>query len=141
MMGIELVGEMEDLLLDKLDKQKKCLSFYEFLDESVRQDLIVGTFNQIDNICMEIQSIDLVFVSKLEKLKRMYSVCDLNDLPLSVQKSFIIIKKAVVKIAEYERLLGDLKKNSQEFKSQVSRNFLDSSRKASAASAYKNIIK
>jgi hypothetical protein len=150
MLGMMLIKEMEDLLLDKLDSQECCLKFYDQIDVAVRQDLLIKIFDEIDRLERDIQSIDLLFLSKFDKLKKMNYVDDINDikrigenntLSETEKQSLKVIKKAIVLISERERMLENSKKETQEIRLQTEMNLKNKSRENKAYSAYRNINK
>lgn len=147
MLGLTLIREIEDLLLDKLDRQVKCLKFYDQIDKDIRQDLLLNIFDEIDRLEQDIQSIDLLFLSKFEKFKVMNSVDDINSivqietLTEDEKHSLILIKKAIILIAQRERELDTSKKETQEFRLQTESDLKKRSRENKAYSAYRNINK
>lgn len=150
MLGLTLIREIEDLLLDKLDRQENCLKFYNQIDKDVRQDLLLKIFDEIDRLEQDMQSIDLLFLSKFEKFKVMNSVDDINDIKSIVdmetlkedeKHSLILIQKAVVLIAQRERALDTSKKETQEIRLQTESDLKKKSRENKAYSAYRNINK
>jgi hypothetical protein len=147
MLGLTLIREIEDLLLDKLDRQENCLKFYDQIDKDVRQDLLLKIFDEIDRLEQDIQSMDLLFLSKFEKFKVMNGVDDINAIVQietlgEVEKlSLSLIKKAIILIAQRERELDTSKKETQEFRLQTESDLKKRSRENKAYSAYRNINK
>lgn len=150
MLGLTLIREIEDLLLDKLDRQENCLKFYEQIDKDIRQDLLLKIFDEIDRLEQDMQSIDLLFLSKFEKFKVMNSVDDINDIKSIVdmetlkedeKHSLILIQKAIILIAERARALDTSKKETQEIRLQTESDLKKKSRENKAYSAYRNINK
>ena len=147
MLGLTLIREIEDLLLDKLDRQENCLKFYDQIDKDIRQDLLLKIFDEIDRLEQDIQSIDLLFLSKFEKFKVMNGVDDINaivqieTLTEDEKHSLILIKKAIILIAQRERELDTSKKETQEFRLQTESDLKKRSRENKAYSAYRNINK
>ena len=141
MLGLTLIREIEDLLLDKLDRQENCLKFYEQIDKDIRQDLLLKIFDEIDKLEQDIQSIDLLFLSKFEKFKVMNGVDDINDIKSIEKHSLTLIKKAIILIAERERALDTSKKETQEIRLQTESDLKKKSRENKAYSAYRNINK
>jgi hypothetical protein len=147
MLGLTLIREIEDLLLDKLDRQENCLKFYDQIDKDVRQDLLLKIFDEIDRLEQDIQSMDLLFLSKFEKFKMMNGVDDINEvtqietLGEAEKLSLSLIKKAIILIAQRERELDTSKKETQEFRLQTESDLKKRSRENKAYSAYRNINK
>jgi hypothetical protein len=147
MLGLTLIREIEDLLLDKLDRQENCLKFYDQIDKDVRQDLLLKIFDEIDRLEQDIQSMDLLFLSKFEKFKVMNGVDDINaivqieTLGEAEKLSLSLIKKAIILIAQRERELDTSKKETQEFRLQTESDLKKRSRENKAYSAYRNINK
>ena len=150
MLGLTLIREIEDLLLDKLDRQETCLKFYEQVDVSIRQDLLLKIFDEIDRLEHDIQAMDLLFLSKFEKFKVMNGVNDVNDIKSIVEietmnedekNSLKLIKKAIILIAQRERALETSKKETQEIRLQTESDLKKKTRENKAYSAYRNINK
>lgn len=150
MVGMVLIKEIEDLLLDKLDKQESCLKFYEQVDPSVREDVLLKTFDQIDRLEHDIQSMDLLFLSKFDKFKVLNNVDDINNIQSIVEigalqeterQSLKLIKKAVALIAQRERALETSKNETQDLRLKMESNVKKTSRETKAYSAYRNINK
>ena len=150
MVGMVLLKEIEDLLLDKLDKQESCLKFYEQVDSSVREDVLLKTFDQIDRLEHDIQSMDLLFLSKFDKFKLLNNVDDINNIQSIVEigtlqeterQSLNLIKKAVALIAQRERALETAKNETQDLRLKMETNVKKTSRDTKAYSAYRNINK
>lgn len=141
MLGLTLIREIEDLLLDKLDRQESCLKFYEQVDASIRQDLLLKIFDEIDRLEHDIQSMDLLFLSKFEKFKVMNGVDDINDIKRIEKHSLTLIKKAIILIAQRERALQTSKNETQEIRLQTESDLKKKSRENKAYSAYRNINK
>ena len=147
MVGSALLKEIEDLLLDKLDKQESLIQFFEQVDGSIRQEMLIKIFDTIDQLESEIQSMDLLFLSKFDKFKTLNGVKDINDgiaieaLQESEKQSLKLIKNAVKFIAERERALEAFKNETQEIKLNTDISAKKTSRENKAHSAYKNINK
>ncbi|HSN65392.1 MAG TPA: hypothetical protein VLS94_02075 [Fusibacter sp.] len=147
MLGLTLIREIEDLLLDKLDRQENCLKFYDQIDKDIRQDLLLKIFDEIDRLEQDIQSMDLLFLSKFEKFKVMNGVDDINEvtqietLGEAEKRSLSLIKKAIILIAQRERALDTSKKETQEIRLQTVSDLKKKSRENKAYSAYRNINK
>lgn len=147
MLGLTLIREIEDLLLDKLDRQENCLKFYDQIDKDIRQDLLLKIFDEIDRLEQDIQSMDLLFLSKFEKFKVMNGVDDINEvaqietLGEAEKLSLSLIKKAIILIAQRERALDTSKKETQEIRLQTESDLKKKSRENKAYSAYRNINK
>ncbi len=150
MVGMVLLKEIEDLLLDKLDKQESCLKFYEQVDPSVREDVLLKTFDQIDRLEHDIQSMDLLFLSKFDKFKVLNNVDDINNIQSIVEigtlqeterQSLKLIKKAVALIAQRERELETAKNETQDLRLKMESNVKKTNREIKAYSAYRNINK
>jgi len=137
----EIIRELEDLLFDKLKRQEKCLNYYELIDDSVRQELLIRTFERIEDELQEIQKIDLLFLSKFDKLKQSYAIKSLDELPIQERKAFEMIQNAVVLASKRFDDLEAYKMSTKAQKTNVQKEFLIENRKASAMSAYKNINK
>ena len=147
MLGLTLIREIEDLLLDKLDRQENCLKFYDQIDKDIRQDLLLKIFDEIDRLEQDIQSMDLLFLSKFEKFKVMNCVDDISEvaqietLGEAERLSLSLIKKAIILIAQHERALDTSKKETQEIRLQTESDLKKKSRENKAYSAYRNINK
>lgn len=147
MLGLTLIRDIENLLLDKLDRQENCLKFYEQIDNDIRQDLLLRIFDEIDRLEQDIQAIDLLFLSKFEKFKVMNGVDDINaiaqigTLKADEKDSLTLIKKAIILIAQRERELDTSKKETQEIRLQTESVLKKKIRENKAYSAYRNINK
>lgn len=147
MLGLTLIRDIENLLLDKLDRQENCLKFYEQIDNDIRQDLLLRIFDEIDRLEQDIQAIDLLFLSKFEKFKVMNGVDDINaiaqigTLKADEKDSLTLIKKAIILIAQRERALDTSKKETQEIRLQTESVLKKKIRENKAYSAYRNINK
>ena len=136
-----LIQEIEDLLFEKLKRQEKCLNYYALIDDSVRQELLVRTFERIDFERDEIQKIDLQFLSKFEKVKQLYDIKALEELEAAERKSFEMAQNAVTLASKRHADLEALRVETDVLRGSVQKEFLIESRKATAVSAYKNINK
>lgn len=141
MTGSEMVLEMESLLLAKLEAQEQCLRYYELIDESVRKELLIKTFETIDALCDDIQKLDILFVSKLDSYKSVYGIKDLGELGDAARLVFTIVKKQVLKAAENDGALSDFKQKTAELKMELKRDKMTGSQIKAAASAYNKINK
>lgn len=136
-----LIQEIEDLLFDKLKRQEKCLNYYALIDDSVRQELLIRTFERIDVERGEILKIDLQFLSKYEKVKQLYGIKALEELAEGERKSFEMVQNAVTLASKRQAELETLRLDTDGVRGSVQKEFLIESRKATAVSAYKNINK
>lgn len=136
-----LMQEIEDLLFDKLKRQEKCLNYYALIDDSVRQELLIRTFERIDLERDEIQKIDLQFLSKYEKVKQLYGIKALEELAEGERKSFEMVQNAVTLASKRHAELESLRLETDVLRGSIQKEFLLGNRKATAVSAYKNINK
>lgn len=141
MTGIEIIQEMETLLAAKIEAQEKLVGYYGLIDESVRKVLLENTFDKIDGLMEDIQKLDILFVSKLEKYKTLNGVKDLGELGGGGRKSFIEVKKLVLKAAENDVILSALRDETETLKVGLKRDKIMGSQMSSAASAYNKINK
>lgn len=141
MTSVEIIQEMETLLVAKIEAQEKLIGYYGLIDESVRKVLLENTFDKIDGLMEDIQKLDILFVSKLEKFKALNGVKDLGELSGDGRKSFIEVKKLVLKAADYDVILGKLRDETETLKAGVRRDKIMGSQMSSAASAYNKINK
>lgn len=141
MESVALIEEIEDLLFDKLKRQEKCLKYYELIDDSVRSELLIRTFDKIDHELEEILKIDLQFLTKFDKLKRQYGIKTLDELPTEGRNVFEMIQNAVVLTSKRQNALDVCKTEASPYRDGIQKAFLDENRKAFVASAYKNINK
>lgn len=141
MMKNELIIEMEDLLLEKIEKQNRCLSFYNTLDDSVRADLCSAIFRSIDEELVQIRHLDLVFVSKLEKFKNHQNVSDLSELKREALDEFAMVKKAVNKILDSDEKLNAYFDSTYFLRVKAKKEAQDQVKKLRMTSAYRNINK
>lgn len=141
MTSVEIIQEMETLLAAKIEAQEKLIGYYGLIDESVRKVLLENTFDKIDGLMEDIQKLDILFVSKLEKFKVLNGVKDLGELSVDGRKSFIEVKKLVLKAAENDVILGKLRDETEALKAGVRRDKIMGSQMSSAASAYNKINK
>ncbi|MDH8678609.1 hypothetical protein QE109_10650 [Fusibacter bizertensis] len=141
MMKSELIIEMEDLLLEKIERQNRCLSLYKTLDDSVRADLCSAIFRSIDEEVILIGHIDLVFVSKLEKFKSRHNVSDLSELKREALDEFAMVKKAVNRILESDEKLNIYFDSTYLLRVKAKKDAQDQVKKLRMTSAYRNINK
>ena len=136
-----LIQEIEELLFDKLKRQEKSLHYYALIDDSVRQELLIRTFERIDLERDEIQKIDLQFLSKYEKVKQLYGIKALEELEAGERKSFEMAQNAVILASKRHAELETLRLETDALRGSIQKEILIENRKATAVSAYKNINK
>ncbi len=136
-----LIVEMENLLYEKLKRMDLCLSYYELIHEDVRHELLKSTFNQIDDVIEEIQNIDLVFLSTLDRYKKLLGVKSLEDLTSINQKAFELIQKSIALITQKQKILDDRFKQFEPQKISVLKQMQNSHKINKSYSAYRNINK
>ena len=141
MMKNDLIQEMEDILFEKIERQNKCLSFYETLDDDVRLDFCDVIFKGIDEELQEIGRLDLIFVSKLEKFKIENNILDLNGLDRSIKLEFEIVKKAVGKTLSLGDKINAYSDSMSLLRIKVKKESQENMKKMRMTSAYRNINK
>ena len=135
------IVEMENLLYEKLQQMDLCLSYYDLIHEEVRHELLKSTFDKIDEVIEEIQKIDLVFMSTLDKYKRLLGVKSLEELPSMNQKAFELIQKSIVLITQKQISLDEKLKEHENLKVSVLKQMKNSHKINKSYSAYRNINK
>lgn len=136
-----LIIEMENLLYEKLQRMDLCLSYYELIHEDVRHELLKSTFDRIDDVIEEIQKIDLVFLSTLDRYKRLLGVKSLEDLTNINQKSFELIQKSITLITQKQKILDDRFNQFEPQKISLLKQMQNSHKINKSYSAYRNINK
>ncbi len=137
----DLIQEMEDILFEKIERQNKCLSFYETLDDDVRLDFCDVIFKGIDEELQEIGRLDLIFVSKLEKFKMENNILDLNELDRSIKSEFEMVKKAVSKTLSLGDKINAYSDSMSLLRIKVKKESQENMKKMRMTSAYRNINK
>lgn len=136
-----LIVEMENLLYEKLQRMDLCLNYYELIHEDVRHELLKSTFGQIDDVIEEIQKIDLVFLSTLDRYKRLLGIKSLEDLTSINQKAFELIQKSIALITQKQKILDDMFKQFEPLKISILKQMQNSHKINKSYSAYRNINK
>ncbi len=136
-----LIVEMENLLYEKLQRMDLCLNYYELIHEDVRHELLKSTFGQIDDVIEEIQKIDLVFLSTLDRYKRLLGIKSLEDLTSINQKAFELIQKSIALITQKQKILDDMFKQFEPLKISLLKQMQNSHKINKSYSAYRNINK
>lgn len=136
-----LIIEMENLLYEKLQRMDLCLSYYELIHEDVRHELLKSTFDRIDDVIEEIQKIDLIFLSTLDRYKRLLGVKSLEDLTSINQKAFELIQKSIALITQKQKILDDMFKQFEPQKITILKQMQNSHKINKSYSAYRNINK
>jgi len=139
MRGVELIKEMESLIKEKLELQESTSSFYEMVDDSIRQELLIGVFDKIDQNEALIQEKDLLFLTKFEQFKKLNDVEVLNALEVDERQVFINIRKIVERAADFEALLKDFKLKTEATRLRIHKDLREAIIMNRASSAYKNI--
>lgn len=137
----DLIQEMEDILFEKIERQSKCLSFYETLDDDVRLDFCDVIFKGIDEELQEIGRLDLIFVSKLEKFKMENNILDLNELDRSIKFELEMVKKAVSKTLSLSDKINAYSDSMSLLRIKVKKESQENMKKMRMTSAYRNINK
>lgn len=141
MMDVTLIRAMEQLLYEKLMKQDQCLRYFDLLDDDVRYDLLKSTFDKIDADISDIQDLDLLFMSLLDKIKRLENVQELTELDLAKQSAFELIQKSVAAIQLKQEKIDFLTESFAELKLNVFKKLQNDYKISTMHSAYKNINK
>lgn len=136
-----LIIEMENLLYEKLQRMDLCLSYYELIHEDVRHELLKSTFDRIDDVIEEIQKIDLIFLSTLDRYKRLLGVKSLEDLTSINQKAFELIQKSIALITQKQIILDDRFNQFEPQKISLLKQMQNSHKINKSYSAYRNINK
>lgn len=136
-----LIIEMENLLYEKLQRMDLCLIYYELIHEDVRHELLKSTFDRIDDVIEEIQKIDLVFLSTLDRYKRLLGVKSLEDLTSINQKAFELIQKSIALITQKQIMLDDRFNQFEPQKISLLKQMQNSHKINKSYSAYRNINK
>lgn len=136
-----LIIEMENLLYEKLQRMDLCLSYYELIHEDVRHELLKSTFDRIDDVIEEIQKIDLVFLSTLDRYKRLLGVKSLEDLTSINQKAFELIQKSIALITQKQIMLDGRFNQFEPQKISLLKQMQNSHKINKSYSAYRNINK
>jgi hypothetical protein len=132
---------MEALVEQKLMHMDTVINLYEMLDESVRESLLVHTFERIDETLDEIQKMDILFVTKLDRFKGLNQIRELSELDAVDQKLFKKLKGFIEIAREKQMILEGFEKKYEAIRSELKRKELNGVKQSIAASAYGKINK
>ena len=137
----ELIIQMQALVEQKLMNMDTVINLYEMLDESVRESLLVHTFDRIENTMDEIQKMDILFVTKLDRLKGLNQIRELSELDAVDQQLFKTLKGFIEIAREKQMILEGFEKKYEAIRLELKRKELNVVKQSTAASAYGKINK
>lgn len=137
----EMIIQMEALVEQKLMHMDAVINLYEMVDESVRESLMVHTFECIENTMNEIQKVDILFVTKLDRFKGLNQIRELSELDALDQKLFKKLKGFIEIASEKQGILKVFEEKHEAIRLELKRKELNGVKHSTAASAYGKINK
>lgn len=137
----EIIIQMEALVEQKLIHMDIVINLYEMVDESVRESLLVHTFDRIENTMDEIQKVDILFVTKLDRFKGLNQIRELSELDALDQQRFKKLKGFIEIASEKQGIIKGFEEKHEALRLELKRKELNGVKQSTAASAYGKINK
>jgi len=132
-----LTDDMKECLAEKKQHLIMIGNYYQMLEDTERSSLLAALFDKIDAELKEIQSIDLLFLSKFDQYKRLNYISNIEELDKKNQQLFRPIQELIREIDEMHQQITQYEQRYEALKFRTQQDRFDVNHKTHITSAYK----